>query len=161
MKKYLLIFLLFLTMLFVPRLLTSIKNDRIIIDNFPVSGHIMDETTLKSVIATLKKNIEASNEENLDDYVQTLIPSARKETKQEIQSFFDTYDLHIKLISIEVLEQTNDRVKLRVVQQSENHNDAEYRNHEATVGMTFTKEDSQWLIAESMMENTKFNYAKE
>lgn len=161
MKKYLLIFLLFLLLLFAPRLLISLKSDRIIIDDFPVSGHIVDETPLKSVVATLKSNIEASNEENIDHYINTLIPSARKETEKEIHSFFEKYDLHIELISIEVIDQTSERVKLRVVQQSENHNEADYRNHEATVGMTFIKVNDQWLIAESMMENTKFNYAKE
>lgn len=132
-----------------------------IINNIVVSGKISDEHELKNIISLLQKNVQASNDENIELYLSTLSYEARDETKIELMEIFKKFDLTILIKSVEVIKQNDQLIKLRVIQQTENHNNEKYRNHQATVGITFTLIEDEWLIAETMMENTEFNYIKE
>ncbi|UUX35049.1 hypothetical protein [Fundicoccus culcitae] len=154
MKKIFLIILLIL-LLMLPNLYNIFLVPTTEINGYEVKGNLSNESAIAEVVAVIENNIQATNEENIDLYVSTLVPSARVETQREMQQVFDEFDIRIVLESIEVLEQTNDMVKLRV-QQRATSDDETYRDHVATVGITLIYENEEWLIVESMMENTEF-----
>lgn len=152
-KRYLII--IFALLLMLPTLYQTFIVPSTIINGVDVKGRLTNEADVAEVITVLEQNIQAANEEDLDVYVSTLIESARSQTSQEMQTVFDEFDIKLVLESIDVLEQTDDLVKLRVQQRATSDSE-EYRDHIATVGITFIKVDGQWLIAESMMEDTQF-----
>lgn len=128
----------------------------IMIDDFSIHGKVNDEQAIKEVLECLQKNITAANSKNIDDYVDTLIPKKREDTKKEMSAFFSEYTIHTEILSFNVLKQEEDHILIQTQQKSINNGNQKYRNHIAETNHIFVKENGTWFIDQSIMTNTKF-----
>lgn len=158
-KRYIFLGLIFL--LFLPQFIQGFAQKTIEIDGFSIKGPIEDQVHIRQVVETYLQNIQAVNEENLTTYLQTLTKDAQSDSSKILSESFDSYDLVIQARTIELVHQDEQLIKLRVRQVIENQNQTPYRNHLATMGISFIVENNQWKIAESIVEDTQFDYPKE
>lgn len=124
--------------------------------NISITGKITDKTAALAAFDTMEKNLAASNKEDIESYTSTIVPSAREETKKELATFFEDYDLENTLLTFEVKKQEEDHLLVETTQQTVNKGKKEYKDHIATTSVTFVKEEDQWLIEQSVVTDTKF-----
>ncbi|MFC7054820.1 hypothetical protein ACFQOY_02440 [Enterococcus alcedinis] len=61
-----------------------------------VTGKINNQEEALAALAVLEKNLQAANDEDLDLYVSTLVPSAREATKKKWPPFLRSMTLNIR-----------------------------------------------------------------
>ena len=128
--------------------------------SYQVEGELTDEVAAETAVQVIEDNLRYASAEDMDGYVSTIISSAREETAAELATVFETYDLEHTLLSVEVLEQEDERMLIRTQQQTvmvASIKGAEnYRNHIAEANYTMLLEDGEWKIEETAMTDTKF-----
>lgn len=128
--------------------------------SYQVEGELTDEVAAETAVQVIEDNLRYASAEDMDGYVSTLISSAREETAVELATVFETYDLEHTLLSVEVLEQEDERMLIRTQQQTVMVASIEgaenYRNHIAEANYTMLLEDGEWKIEETAMTDTKF-----
>ncbi|PAV31222.1 hypothetical protein CIL05_00770 [Virgibacillus profundi] len=111
----------------------------------------------KAVKEVLEKNLQATQEEEMEAYLNTLVESGRESTKNEIEGFFKDYDIKYELLDFEVLEEEETKMKVESEQRATAEYIAEglsYHDHIARMEQTFIVEDGDWRISESKIINT-------
>lgn len=111
----------------------------------------------KAVKEVLEKNLQATQEEDMEVYLSTLVESGRESTKKEIEGFFKDYDIKYELLAFEVLEEEETKMKVESEQRATAEYIAEglsYHDHIARMEQTFVMEDGEWRISESKIINT-------
>ncbi|GAB2022162.1 hypothetical protein RyT2_12360 [Pseudolactococcus yaeyamensis] len=122
------------------------KTDKIIITD-------KAEQTFFNLISS---NLTAINDKKIDNYLTTLVPTARKASRKEITTFLETYNVKISLESFRVLKKDDTHCLIETKQKTVNLGKNSYRNHIATANHTLTKLDGNWLIASTTMVDTDF-----
>lgn len=121
-----------------------------------IKGNITNEEDVYAVYDLLERNLQAANDEDVETYLQTLIPEAREATKKEMTTFFETYDVEHTLLSFEVRKEDGERILVKTQQRTVNEGTEEFRNHITEANHTFVKIDGEWFIEETAMSNTQF-----
>lgn len=121
-----------------------------------ITGKVTNEEDAKEAFELVKKNIQAVNEKNMDNYLDTLVPEGREDTKKEITSFFKDYDIEQTLISFEIIKQEDKSMLVAIQQKNVNKGKNEYRDHVAQIHDTIVKTDDGWKIKEAVVTNTNF-----
>ena len=128
--------------------------------SYQVEGELTDEVAAETAVQVIEDNLRYASAEDMDGYVSTIFSSAREETAAELATVFETYDLEHTLLSVEVLEQEDERMLIRTQQQTVMVASIEgaenYRNHIAEANYTMLLEDGEWKIEETAMTDTKF-----
>lgn len=128
--------------------------------SYQVQGEVNDETAAEEAVQVIEDNLKYASDEDMAGYVSTIISSAREETAAELTEVFETYDLEHTLLSVEVLDQEENRMLIRTEQQTVMVDAIEgaenYRNHIAEANYTMFLEDGEWKIEETAMTDTKF-----
>lgn len=105
-------------------------------------------------MSVIKVNQDAINERNIDKYLSTITSEAHKETYDELNELFETYELETEVQLIEVVRCQANQATLRVTQKTINNNDQNFHDHISVSGLTLLKQDNRWVISESVMEET-------
>ncbi|GAQ17722.1 hypothetical protein OPHB3_1647 [Oceanobacillus picturae] len=148
MKKGLLI------MIALPILLIGCSNGGSTVKDTPPEDLSENAIEVKQV---LEKNLQATQEEDMDAYLATLVESGRESTKKEIAGFFEDYDMEYELLGFEILEEEDERIVIEAEQRATATYVAEglsYRDHIARSEQTFVREEGEWRIAKSEITNT-------
>lgn len=121
---------------------------------------VTDSKEVEEAIKVIKKNLKSAENEDMEAYRSTIIKSAHGDTTEELEKFFEDYDLEHTVLGVTVLEQEEDTMLLQVTQQSIATDVAEgaeeYKDHIAVANHTLLKEDGQWKIAETTMTDNYF-----
>jgi hypothetical protein len=137
--------------------LTNRTNDNVTTNtDIEIEGKISNQEDALAAFETLETNLQATNNEDVDLYVTTLVATAREDTKKEMQAFFDEYDLENTLLSFKVLKQEENRMLVETQQKTVNKGKNDSRDHIAEAHHTFVKENGKWVIEETNMTNTHF-----
>ena len=107
-------------------------------------------------LALIQQNLAATNDQNITAYLDTIVKSAKTETKAEIAPFFKEYKLENTLISYEVKKMTPNAMLIETQQRTLNKGKNNYRSHIATITHKLVQEDNQWKIKESNVTNSEF-----
>ncbi|GGI65575.1 MULTISPECIES: hypothetical protein [Enterococcus] len=121
-----------------------------------VTGKINNQEEALAALAVLEKNLQAANDEDLDLYVSTLVPSAREATKKEMAAFFEEYDVEHTLLEFKVTKDDGERIQVLARQKTINKGSNKYRNHITEANHTFVKIDGEWFLEETSMSDTQF-----
>jgi len=123
------------------------------------SEYEVDEETKKGV-QVIEDNLKYAQEENMENYLSTLVKSAHEETEEELKPFFETYDIDHTILSVEVLDQEADTMLVRTEQQTVMIDSVDgadsYRDHVTEANHTLVKEKGGWKIQETIMTDTTF-----
>lgn len=121
---------------------------------------ILDSEAIAAGIKLIQKNLEYAQNEDIEQYLTTIVESAHENTKIELNEFFDFYDMEHTILGITVLEQELEEMLIQVEQQSVaivSVEEAEpYRDHVSLANHTLVKENEEWKIAETTMTETYF-----
>ncbi len=114
-----------------------------------------EEGIIKSVINT---NIESAENENIEEYMETIHPDspAYEETRQTMEYLFDTYDLSYDLKDIDVIEITDQMVKVRIVQITKKVSGPEFEDNELTAVHTLKKYNDGWRFWSTDIEKIEY-----
>lgn len=128
--------------------------------SYQVKGTVTDVLAAEAAVQVIEDNLRYASEENMSGYVSTIIAAAREETAAELATVFETYDLEHTLLSVEILDQEENRMLIRTQQQTIMVDAIEgaenYRNHIAEANYTMFLEHNEWKIEETAMTDTKF-----
>ncbi|MGX6972589.1 hypothetical protein [Vagococcus lutrae] len=145
----------FLILLGLPTIWQKLQSQTISYHDYQITGKITDEESIKDAVDVVLINNDAANSENIEAYLDTLSPESRKATKKELTTFFKTYDVTHDILSIKVLEQSNQKIVLEVTKESHNHNQATFTDHRAENVITLQKQAGNWQIVETFLNNTQ------
>lgn len=122
---------------------------------YSIEGNYEIDKDIEEAVKVIEENLEYAQKEDMEGYLSTIVPSARTETKKELSSFFEEYDLEHTILSVEVLEKESDIMLIRTEQQTVVKDSVEgapaYRDHIAEANHTMVKVDGTWMIEESIM----------
>lgn len=121
-----------------------------------IKGKVTNEQDVLAVYELLEKNLQAANDEDIETYLSTLVPSAREATKKEMIPFFEKYDVKHTLVAFEVTKEDGKRILVKARQKTVNEGKEKYRNHITEANHTFVKVDGEWLLEETAMSDTQF-----
>lgn len=121
-----------------------------------IKGKIKNQEDVLAAFALLEKNLQAANDEDLEAYASTLVPSAREATKKEMATFFKEFDVKHTLLSFEVTKEDGERILVKARQKTVNEGKNEYRDHITEANHTFVNIDGEWLLEETAMSDTQF-----
>lgn len=121
-----------------------------------VTGKIENKDNALAALKVLETNLEAANQEDIDLYVRTLVPSARESTKEEMSTFFKEFDVEHTLLEFKVTKEYENRIQVQARQKTINKGTNKYRNHITEANHTFVKIEDQWFIEETAMSDTQF-----
>ncbi|WP_151734438.1 copper amine oxidase N-terminal domain-containing protein ['Paenibacillus yunnanensis' Narsing Rao et al. 2020] len=110
--------------------------------------------TEKAVMAELELNHKNSNEENIDGLLSALTPGTAEyeQNKQILSQLFQTYDLAFTLESAKIIDYTDSRIAVYVVQTTKKLKGPEFQNNRASSVMMFDKAaDGSWKIGVSYL----------
>lgn len=128
--------------------------------SYQIEGELSNQEEAEKAVQVITDNLAFATSEDIDGYVSTIIESAHEETRKELSPVFEEYDLEHTILSIEILEQEENRMLIQAQQQTIMTSSAEgapvYRNHIAEVNYTMTIENGEWKIEETAMTDTKF-----
>ena len=128
--------------------------------NYEIEGNISDDEAAKDAVEVIETNLYMSQEKDIDEYLNTIVSRAHEQTRKELIHFFENYDLEHTLLSIEIIDQSEDTIRLSTAQQTivldAKDGVDEYRNHIAEVSYTLIKENNLWKIEESITNNLIF-----
>lgn len=113
------------------------------------------EEQLKSVI---KLNLKANQDENLDQYLSTvIIPDEQiSQTEEAMTKLFNDYDLQYIIDDIKVLTTDNDDAQVQVVQTTKKLKGGAFRDNKVTVVHHLKKSKGQWKIFKSDTKNIEY-----
>lgn|SRR5699024_5783531 len=127
---------------------------------YEIEGKITNEKDAELAVKVIEDSLKYAQEEDIDEYLNTIALSGREQTYKELSEFFALYDLEHTLLSAEVIEQTEDEIKISASQQTivvETAEGAdEYRNHISEITYLLILEDDKWRINESMTTDIMF-----
>lgn len=124
--------------------------------DYQISGKITNKKEVKDAFDVIQSNLAAVSTNDSVRYSDTLVKEARKESKKEIEAFFQKYSVQQTILEVKVKKQTKQEIVFIVQQKSVSQQKSNYRNHIATAAHTLVKENQQWKIAETIMSDTKF-----
>lgn len=117
------------------------------------------DTDGKSAKEVFEGTLKASNDKDVKTYVTYLIPKARKNTEEQLSKFFKSQDVTNTLQSYRVLKKENGHLLAEAKIKSINNNtndQKKYRNHIATINVSYVKDNGKWLIDLTTTTNTEF-----
>lgn len=119
---------------------------------------VEDQEAVDEAVAVVEKNIEAVEEQDMEKYLSTIVESGQQETKNELEEFFELYQLEHTALGITLLEEDDQSMLLEVMQQSIAESTAEgaeeYKDHIAVANYVLEKENEEWKISStSIVEN--------
>lgn len=127
---------------------------------YSIEGEIENQFEVEAAIKVIEDNLDYATKENMEGYLSTIVATGREETQNELAPIFETYDLEHTILSAEVLEQEENRLLIRVEQQTVMLDAVEgaepYRSHIAEANHELVKEDEDWKIKETIMTDTTF-----
>ena len=127
---------------------------------YELQGDIVDEAEANEALSVIEKNLQAVTEGDLDTYLETVVTDGIEDTQDELEEAFSTLDLEMTILSAEVQEQEEERMLIRIYQQTValNQEDEEnpYRDHVAEANYTMVKEEDGWKIEQTVMTNNQF-----
>ncbi|MGX7418241.1 hypothetical protein ACWOFR_05490 [Carnobacterium gallinarum] len=121
-----------------------------------ITGKITNQADAEAALNLIEKNLSYATENNLEGYLTTIVASGYLETKKEIAPFFKNYQLFHQLLSFEIMNQQEQRMRIQTQQKTLNKDKSDYRSHIAEANYTLVKEDGVWKIQETIMTDTKF-----
>lgn len=125
-----------------------------------VDTDVIDQIAIDEAVETIENNLKYAEEENIDAYLGTIISSSHADTRVELESFFEDYDLEHTILMITVKDQEEDIMLIEVEQQTIVTDAAEeaenYRDHVAIANHTLELEDNRWRISQTVMTETFF-----
>ncbi|MFL2134115.1 hypothetical protein [Desemzia sp. FAM 24101] len=128
--------------------------------SYSLEGEYDNTEDAQEVVQVIQDNLHYAQEEDMEGYLSTLISSAREETEEELFPFFESYDLEHTVLSVEILDQEENRMLIKTEQQAvmvDSVDGAEqYRDHIAEANHTVIKENEEWKIEETIMTDTLF-----
>lgn len=127
---------------------------------YSIEGEIENQSEVKAAVQVIEDNLDYATKEDMEGYLSTIVATGREETQKELAPVFESYDLEHTVLSVEVLEQEENRLLIRAEQQTvmlDAIQGAEpYRSHIAEANHELIKEDGNWKIKETIMTDTKF-----
>lgn len=155
MKRYLVVILLFLLILY-----SAYNSERgqleVQQDILGKVSHLEEATQARDLLET---NLYYSEIEDMEGYLSTISSKGHEETREAMLEFFESYSVSHELIRFEVLEQQEDELVAKATQKTtDNHGEGEdpYKSHTAEVLHVFKKENHEWKIYESSVTDVKF-----
>lgn len=114
-----------------------------------------DYYTPESVV---EANARYMNEENFDKVMNTIDENSPAYTSSEttIQQLFDQYDLNYKIISMKVLDESNDKAKVEFVQETTKIKGPAFKDNRLTGIHTLSKVGNSWKIFETEIKNVNY-----
>lgn len=123
--------------------------------DYEIEGSFEIDQDIEEAVKVVEDNLRYAEEKDMDGYLSTIIPSGREETKQELEPFFEEYDMEHTILNVKVLEKEEDIMLLQVEQQTialdAKEGAPNYRDHIAEANHTMIKEDGKWLIKETVI----------
>jgi hypothetical protein len=122
----------------------------------PVSGAPL--AAEEAALAVLRENAAAIVARDLDRYVATLDESAPayETTVDTMRALLDSYTLEVVLEEAEVLEQTDDRIVIRLVQTTRKISGLDFADNKRTVIHILRLVDGAWKIYASDIVSTEY-----
>ncbi|GHU35417.1 hypothetical protein FACS1894193_00940 [Bacilli bacterium] len=121
-----------------------------------VNKIVITDKSEQALYDLINRNLTAINQKKMEDYLATLIPTARQNSQKEITTFLNSYTVKINLESFQVLKKDKTHCLIETKQKTINLGKNKYRNHISTANHTLTKLDGKWLIASTTMIDTEF-----
>ncbi len=114
-----------------------------------------DYYTPESVV---EANTRYMNEENFDKVMNTIDENSPAYALSEtmIQKLFDMYDLNYKIISIKILNESNDEAKVEFVQETTKIKGPAFKNNRVTGIHTLKKVGNSWKILGTEIKNVDY-----
>ncbi len=114
-----------------------------------------DYYTPESVV---EANARYMNEENFDKVINTIDENSPAYASSEtmIQKLFDMYDLNYKIISIKILNESNDEAKVEFVQETTKIKGPAFKNNRVTGIHTLKKVGNSWKILGTEIKNVDY-----
>ena len=117
---------------------------------------VISDQSEQPLFDLIHHNLTAINQKKIDDYLTTLVPTARKDSQKEIRAFLDSYTVKISLDGFRVLKKDKTHCLVETKQKTTNLGKNKYRDHIATANHTLKKVEGKWLIASTTMIDTTF-----
>lgn len=114
-----------------------------------------DYYTPESVI---EANAKYMNAENFDESMNTIHKDspAYPATESMLKQLFDRYDLNYKVISMKVVQETEEDAKIEFVQITTKISGPEFKNNKATGIHSLKKDGDSWKIYSTEMTDVQF-----
>ncbi|HAV91817.1 TPA: hypothetical protein DCW38_01370 [candidate division WOR-3 bacterium] len=115
-----------------------------------------EEQSIKNAIIS---NMDAMNKEDAAQYMSTIYNDGSglyESTENLIATLFEGYDLESEILSIEVLEITDNTAKIKVKTKTIRKSGGVFKDNEATMIHYMFKEGSVWKIQNSTIENINY-----
>ncbi|WP_164779717.1 copper amine oxidase N-terminal domain-containing protein [Paenibacillus kobensis] len=109
-----------------------------------------------AILSVIDKQIKATNDEDLVAYKATLDPSTPglDEGLAQVQQTFDAYDVKVTLETARIVEYTESKATVYIVQTNESLKGNEYPNNRASMIATFVKTASgDWVSSDGTVIN--------
>ena len=102
-------------------------------------------------------NVKALNEENIVAYMATLDRSSPgfSQTKPIVQELFRTYDLKYEIDKIEVVNISQDEIKLRITQTTRKIRGPEFNDNRMVATHTLKAVKGEWKIYDTQVEDVE------
>ena len=113
----------------------------------------------QSIKNTIISNTDAMNKEDAALYMSTIYSDGSglyESTENLIATLFEGYDLDSKILSMEVLEMTDNTAKVKVKTKTIKKSGGIFKDNEATMIHYMFKEGSMWKIQNSTIENINY-----
>ncbi|MDR3127702.1 MAG: hypothetical protein LBT99_00010 [Bifidobacteriaceae bacterium] len=125
-----------------------------------ITGNVSDVVEAKSCLTVLVNNYQAVNQNNMEKYLLTIVPSKRQSTKIEIQTFFNNYKLNNSVEQFKILWQNTNNLQVQAAQKSilvtAKDGASPYKNHISQINYDFVKTTNQWYIDSSVLVDNYF-----
>lgn len=154
MKRLMIVALLFLTVLF--SAYTSFGEDS---SPGQEAGEEIRDEEVMAAKEVLEANLQYSEAEDMEQYLQTIASHGREATRVEMNQFFQDYTVSHELTAFEVVERHDDEIVVKTSQMIKDQNqegDKRYRSHKAKMMHVLKREDNQWKIFESNVMDVQF-----
>lgn len=98
------------------------------------------------VLAAVKKNIDAMNTENIEEYMSVIDTPNYEEMKATVQSLFDAYDLKVEVSDLKVKKQTDTEAEVSCTQITKKVSGPEFKDNKTKAVHYLKKVDGNWKI---------------
>lgn len=121
----------------------------------------VDKKPTEEMIKIIEDNVRFSEEENLEEYLKTMVQSAQESeaTIKAINELFANFDIEYEILEMRVIAEKKDAVQVRVTLKSTATfvvEGMQFRNNIMTAIRTLEKENGEYKISKDTLENVEY-----
>ncbi len=122
------------------------------------SGKTVTSSSSDDPIATMRQNLDAAANEDLDAYMATLDPRGPlyNATETMMREVFANYDLKYELTDIKVVEKTDSEVKVQATQVTRKVRGPAFRDNKLVAVHTLRRTNGVWLLYDSEIKSIEY-----